>query len=251
MRITELVCASTKENKKYLLPLSDVHWGSKTCEKDKFKGYLSWALEHNAWVILLGDLIDNSNRSSVGGGVYEQDLQPQEQADQIIELLQPLAKKKLILGSVCGNHEERTFKDTGFDIAYYIARTLGVPYMRYSGLFKLKVKGINYTVFGTHGASGSRFLRTKMGACEALSNVAHADLYLMGHVHDLMVWSTNYYYVDLKNKQRKSDRRTFVITGSFQGYSQTYADAKNLIPGKTGAVRIRLAGDHKDVHASI
>lgn len=251
MRTCDLSCASTKENKKYLLPLSDIHWGSKTCERDKLKGYLSWAIEHNAWIILNGDLIENSNRSSVGAGVYEQIQQPQEQADEIIELFKPLAKKKQILGLITGNHEERTFKDTGFDISYNIAKELNVPYLRYSGLFKLKVKDFNYTVFATHGATGSKFLKTKMSACESLANVAHADIYLMGHVHDLAIWSTNYYYVDIKNKQKKKDRRTFVITGTFQGYEGTYADAHNLIPGKTGAVRIRLSGDHKDVHGSL
>ena len=251
MRVQDLVCVSTKETKKYLLPISDVHWGAKTCNKEKFKGYLSWALEHNAWIVLLGDLIDNSNRASVGGGVYEQELQPQEQADQIIELLQPLAKKKLILGSVCGNHEERTFKDTGFDIAYYMARTLGVPYMRYSGLFKLRVGPVNYTVFGVHGSAGSKFLRTKMASCEALSNIALADIYLYGHVHELATWQTNYYYVDLKNKQKKQARRTFVLTGTFQEYFGTYADAQNLVPGKTGAARIRLNGNKNDTHVSI
>ena len=225
--------------------------GSKTFEKEKFLGYLDWALKENAWIILNGDLIDNSNRGSVGAGVYEQEIQPQEQADQIIELLQPLTKKKQILGLITGNHEERTYKDTGFDISYYIARSLGVPYMRYSGLFKLKVGGINYTVFATHGASGSKFLSMKMRACEALANVAHSDIYLMGHVHDLAIWSTNYYYIDIKNKQKKKDRRTFVITGTFQGYEGTYADMKNLIPGKTGAVRLRLDGEKKDVHGSL
>ena len=251
MQVVGLVCSNTKETKKYLLPLSDIHWGAKTCNVEKLRGYIRWALEHNAWVILNGDLIENANRSSVGAGVYEQDKQPQQQADEIIDVLTPLTKKKQIIGLLTGNHEERTFKDTGFDISYYIARQLNVPYMRYSGLFKLKVCDINYVVFATHGSSGSRFLRTKMQACEALSNVAHADIYLYGHVHDLITWSTTYYYVDIKNKQKKQDRRTFAITGTFQEYDGTYADAKNLIPGKTGAVRIRLSGDHKDVHSSI
>jgi len=40
MKTSDLVCVSTKEAKKYLLPLSDIHWGSKTCDKEKLQGYI-------------------------------------------------------------------------------------------------------------------------------------------------------------------------------------------------------------------
>ena len=81
--------------------------------------------------------------------------------------------------------------------------------------------------------------------------MADADLYLMGHVHDLLTTATEEYYFDTRRKSVQRRRRNFVITGSFLHYEDSYAQAKNYAPGKIGAPRIRLDGEKQDVHISI
>lgn len=243
---TKLVRLSTDSKKKYLLPLGDLHWGHPNCDKESIKGYLEWAKKNDAWILLMGDLIENSTRQSVGAGVYEQIIPPDTQLDQVLDLLEPY--QDLIIGSLTGNHEERTFKDSGHDPAKNIARTLRVPYLRYGGFLRCSVNGIGFTVYATHGASGSATSAGKLNAVKKLAGIAEADLYLMGHMHDLLTETTIRKVVDVRSKAVKDKRQTFVVTGNFITYDDGYGQMKCYPPSKIGAPRIRFA---EDIHVSI
>jgi predicted phosphodiesterase len=243
---TKLVRLSTDEDKKYLLPLGDMHWGHPNCDQESVKGYLKWARKHNAWILLMGDLIENSTRDSVGAGVYEQILQPDQQKIEIINLLQPYTD--LIVGSLTGNHEERTYKASGMDPAKEIAGILGVPYMRYGGFIRAVVNGKGFTVYASHGASGAGTSTGKLNAVKKLAQIADADLYLMGHVHDLLTETVVRKTIDTRTKAIISRRQHFVVTGNFLTYEDSYSEMKCYIPSKIGAPRIRFA---EDIHVSI
>jgi len=251
VRETNLIIAESDDEFKYFLPIGDIHSGAPNIDLDKVIGYRDWALDHGAWILLMGDLVEYATRRSVGAGVYEQISPPQEQIDQQTEIWRPAAEEGLILGALTGNHEERAWKDSNYDATRDICGRLGIPYLRYSGFLKLKVQDENYIVFATHGSSGARLPQTKMKNVFDLALYNDADLYLMGHVHELMSATKMYFNVNTRNKTVEELRRHFVLTGHFLGYQGSYADMKNMQPSKTGAPRIRLAGDKKDIHVSI
>lgn len=94
-----------KRGKDYaeILFWGDVHLGHKQCLEDKAKAMLDYALKNNMYVILMGDLIEAGLRDSIGDSVYYQSLNPQEQMERAIEMLEPIAKTGRIIGLHQGN----------------------------------------------------------------------------------------------------------------------------------------------------
>jgi predicted phosphodiesterase len=244
-----VVHAAADARKKYLLPFGDLHYGHPNCDVKAAKGYLDWARKHDAWVLLMGDLLENSSKESVGAGVYEQIMNPDEQKYEIIEMLEPY--KDLCLGLLTGNHEERTFKHSGHDPSRAIAKMLGIPYLRYGAFLRLTVGKEGYTVYATHGGSGSATSAGKLNAVKKLATWVSADIYLMGHMHDLLVDSSIRKTLDLRNKIVKDRRQTFCVTGSFLTFEDSYSEMKGYSPGRIGSPRIRLSGESEDTHVSL
>lgn len=109
--------------------LGDCHYGSPQFDKPRFLGMIDYCVKNNIYVFLMGDLIEMSTRDSVGAGIYEQESIGQSQYETMVGWLKPLANKKLILGSLNGNHEDRVYKATGINLAKMIARELEVRYL--------------------------------------------------------------------------------------------------------------------------
>jgi predicted phosphodiesterase len=244
-----VVNASAEGRKKYLLPLGDLHYGHPNCDRESVEGYLKWARDNDSWILLMGDLLENSSKDSVGAGVYEQIMSPEAQMFEIIEMLEPY--KEYILGLLTGNHEERTYKRSGHDPSRSMAKMLGVPYLRYGAFLRLFVGDVGYTVYATHGSSGAGTSAGKLNAVKKLRRFIDADIYLMGHMHDLLVDSSVVKYLDLRNKVVRSKRATYCVTGSYLEYEDSYSEMKTYAPGRIGSPRIRLSGEKEDVHVSL
>ena len=133
-----------------LIGFSDQHIGAKTCNKDKLYHAREYILKNNVKVFDLGDLLELATRYSVGAGVYEQVLNPDEQIDKAIDFYEPIAKKGLLLAMTSSNHHARAFKEVGIDITKQIARILRVPYVGHSGFLYLRVGKQTYIIFGHH-----------------------------------------------------------------------------------------------------
>lgn len=245
---TRLVTHRSDTDKLFVLPLGDMHWGHPNCQREQVEGYLEWAKKNHAKVILMGDLIENSTRASVGAGVYEQIQNPDDQIDEMLDLLGAYRDNLLCL--LTGNHEERTFKDSGVDPSKYMARILGVPYMRYGGFVRIYVQGIGYTIYVTHGSSGSATSAGKLNAVKKLATVADADVYMMGHMHELLLDTTIRKYINLRLRTVQDRRQHFIVTGGFLSYEDSYSEMKCYPPSKIGAPRLRFSGTEHDVHVS-
>ena len=162
--------------------LGDVHWGSPHCNRKMLVDILKWiSITPNAFVLLMGDMIEMSTKTSVGAGVYEQIRPPQEQIKETITFLKPIRHK--ILGYFSGNHEFRAYKDLGIDVADLISSVLEIPYLGFTKLTTIKL-GITITILPARMEQREQKTHTKLAKVFDLADIYDADLYVMGHVHD-------------------------------------------------------------------
>lgn len=233
---------------KLLVPIGDVHYGAINCNVDKFQRTLEFCRKSDAWIILMGDLLESATRYSIGAGVYEQS-SPESQVDDMVAMLEPY--KDLIIGSHIGNHCERIRVATGINVMKVMCRLLGIRYLGYAMNHVLRVGSQRYIVFSTHGSSGATLRHTKIKKVLDISAWNKADLYLYGHVHTLDTKSDEYREYDTRNKVMVSKKRYFVLTGSFLDYDSSYAEMKNYQPERVGVANIHLNGEKHDIHVSI
>lgn len=239
-----------KNNHADIILFGDLHAGHPTCLWDKAQAMLDYCLEKKLYILLMGDLLECGITGSVGDSIYTQSLNPQAQMESVIEILKPLADKGLILGLHAGNHEHRIFKTTGINVAKNIAGWLDVPFLHAACWNLFKVGNQNYTLYSLHGATGSRFIYTKLKAATDISHYFSADIIAHAHIHDIGSVSFERQYIDMRNKQVAYRKQYVVLTGHYLGYSLSYAQEKGLPPSKVGSPRIQLYSDRWDVHVS-
>lgn len=110
----------------------DVHFGYPTCDIDRAKAMLDYAIKKKIYLILMGDLIEAGLKDSIGDSMYRQTLNPDAQMWKMIDILTPAAKAGLIIGMHEGNHENRITKATSIDITKIMAKLIKVPYLGHS-----------------------------------------------------------------------------------------------------------------------
>ena len=241
--------------KKYLVPLSDLHIGDKRFNLKKLKGYLDWIMENDALIILNGDILTADIKSSVGN-VYEAAMKPQEQLDLAIEILKPFSDK--IVGIVEGNHEARISREVGIDVTKILATSLGRQdfYDPDSVLLHIRLgrdrfgKKIGYSIFSVHGWSSGRRAGSKLNAIQELRNIVVVDCYIASHTHTQGAVVEKIIVPDVRNRKLLDVKQTFVSAGSFLDYGG-YSERKGMPIAKLGSPRIRLDGTRKDLHVSV
>lgn len=162
----------------HLYIAADVHKGAHGFAEKEFKRYVAKIQSDPlAVVIVLGDLIDNATQGSKGC-VFSQREMPQKQIESIIHLLYPI-KEKIIFFTI-GNHEERTFRQTGSDPGYTMCLGLGCldKYNYVHGYITITACGKPYKIYATHniGKSESK-LKT------SARSHPDCDLVIGAHVH--------------------------------------------------------------------
>lgn len=246
-------------NKQILLPkkgknyaevvfIGDVHWGSQQCNKNKFLDMINYCYINGLYVFLMGDLIEMATRDSIGAGIYEQEFIGQNQVEDMIRILKPLATQKLILGLLQGNHEERVYKSTGINISRIMANVLDVPYLGDACWNLFKVKNQSYYVYTLHGRTNARYEGTALTALERLSSSFNADLVAMGHAHKLI--SSHIINQDVRNNCVIERKKFLLITGSYLSYDKSYAQTSGLNISKIGSPKVKFFSDKKDIHIS-
>jgi len=236
-----------KHNYAELIVISDVHLGSAQCDIPRFEKMLAYCLQKKVYVLLLGDLLETATRDSVGSGVYEQESITEKQYEEMLGYLTPLAKAKLILGLHVGNHENRIFKSTGYNICKALARELSVPYLGDACWSVFTVGKQHYTMRTMHGVSGARFEGTCLLALERISASFSCDAVICGHSHKCINSSVIVQYVS--NGMIREQKKFLVIAGSYLKYGG-YAECAGLPISKLGSPKLKLMSDCHDVHVS-
>jgi UDP-2,3-diacylglucosamine pyrophosphatase LpxH len=235
---------------------SDVHLGSKYHDEDLFRYHMDWVLEqHNSGITVVaidgGDLCETATRDSVGAGPFDQDEIVQQQMERAYEIYKPLAEAGILIGLHRGNHEYRVFKHSGLDITRTLARQLGVAYFGDAVGHLWRVGKESYVLYTCHGTSGAQRLQTKIKACVDLAGVVDAEIYIMGHVHQLSHHTVQYYAVDKRNKVLREQQRHFVIAGCYLKHWGSYAMARAHPPERRGSPKIKLSGTEHRIRVSL
>jgi predicted phosphodiesterase len=237
-----------KKNGLIIVPITDVHLGSKHANVPYFKAFCEYILKTpNCVTILNGDLAETATKISVGAGMFEEDIPIPAQLQALYEILKPLADAGKILGVGPGNHEERVYQMIGINPMEILAEKLNVPYFGYQGFFNVVVDKISYKISFFHGTGGGATIGSKASSAERMNKVVLADLYFSGHTHGRQYHKDVLYIFDDELDELVPMIRTYVVGGSFVEYWGGYAEMKALAPTITGAVRIELRPDTKDI----
>lgn len=160
----------------WLYVSSCAHIGENNARLDLFKQSLKKAKELRAGICLIGDLLDVGVHvgTAHAGSVYENSLNPDEQLDMAVEILEPYKDNIEII--LPGNHEDRVRKAVGLKLNKQVAVGLGKRNVYRDTYEVIRYGGKN--IFLAHGASPSDFNKVLLGH-------ENIDIIALGHMHEL------------------------------------------------------------------
>lgn len=200
------------EGEVHLYIISDVHCGAHGFAKKEFQRYIDKIKgDDKAAVIVLGDLIDNATQGSKGC-LFSQRVMPQKQIEKIIEMLTPIKDK--IKFFCIGNHEERTFRQTGSDPGYTMCLGLGCldRYNYVHGFITIYAMGKTYKLYATHNIGKAESKLKTMARSHP-----DCDAIIGGHIHQSKVVPVAQ---QLHNGKVKT---TYAVTGCAWLRDESYA----------------------------
>ncbi len=221
-----------------LMHLTDLQIGSKAFQRDRFVEYRTWILSQpNRFVFLGGDIIDAATVLSIASP-YDNTGEPIDQVDEATALLQPLKDEWRLLGYVGGNHERRTIKTFG-DCGRLIARSLEVPYSRGVQLIDIHYgEHKPFKVSLWHGAGSARTKGAKAQMVHRFMHQADSQVYMVGHLHDVVLL---FDWRQVRSGRKiKMQKIAGIMSSSFQGYWNSYAETFAMSPSDTMMARVIL-----------
>lgn len=241
-----------------IYPIGDLHIGEKLHDKDRVNELLKEIKgKPNRYIILNGDIINNAVRRGISD-IYTEELNPNEQIDRTVEIFEPF--KGRIICITEGNHENRSYKESGILIMYQVAQRLGIANRYSEGAYLLFVAfGRNqrrdnrktvYAIYGKHGAGGGRKVGAKAIRLFEMAEVIDADIFIHSHTHVPMVLRKSFFRVDYRNRKHTQIEQVFINTNAFLKFGG-YGEEKGFSPTSTKYPKIILNGFNRDIQVLI
>ena len=191
-----------------IYPIADVHLGAIEHAEPEWQAFLKRLEKDNAYIVLAGDLLNNSTRGTKFANPFDEVLRPREAKRRMVEYLDPI--KDRILCVVSGNHEARTLKDSDQDLTYDICAKLNVEHLYRENMAFMLVECGNrksedksqatYVFCITHGSGGGIYTGAAVNKSERFGNVIEGvDCIITGHVHKGFVSKPAKIVVDARN----------------------------------------------------
>lgn len=251
----DLIVHRFPESNITIIPVSDVHLGAYEHYADLWQDFCKRVESTpEVYVMLLGDLVNNSIRTSVANP-FDEVIRPRDQKRIMVEQLEPIRDR--ILCSVSGNHERRTMKDTDADISYDIMAKLDLEHLYRENMAFVKIclgkrpsedKPNSTFIFGcTHGSGGGIYTGAAVNRNERFGHVIEGlDCLVVGHTHKGTVSRPSKIVVDSNTEKITVKSFTVVTAESWLAYGG-YAAQKMLLPSESGnPQRIILGGNYHD-----
>lgn len=237
-----------------IIPVADVHLGAVEHMAREWGSFIdNVLLEPNTYIVLAGDLINNSTRSSKGNPF--EDMRPREQKKRMAEQLSPLRER--ILCSIPGNHEGRSGKDADDDPNYDIMAKLDLEdlYRENAAFLKLQIGSIGgdglrnptYSFCVAHGDGSSIYVAAAGTKAERFGMAIDGiDCLITGHTHKPATYPVGKLFVDTRNNQISVKPWRMVVATSWIGYA-SYAIRKLMTPTVHCPQEILLSGRKKEL----
>ena len=238
-----------------IIPIADVHLGSKECMEDKFISFINNLAETpNVYLILAGDLINNATRNSVSN-IFEERYRPADQKRMMAKILEPV--KDRILCGVPGNHEGRSGKDADDDPLYDIMCKLDIEdrYRENIAFVKIRcgkveqsgLKNPTYVLAVVHGTGGGMLTGGAINRNERFGYVLDGvDCVIAAHTHKPAVTQPAKIKVDPFNNKVSVVPFKVITATSWLEYGG-YAAKKMLLPASHSLQTVTLRGKHKEI----
>lgn len=233
-------------------PIADVHLGAVEHSEPEWQVFLKRVEKENAYLILAGDLLNNSVKSVRFANPFEETLRPREAKRRMTEYLEPI--KDRILCVVSGNHEQRTLRDSDQDLTYDICSKLDIEHLYRENMAFMRISlGIrtnenkpmaSYVFCVTHGSGGGIYTGAAVNKSERFGNVIEGvDCIVTGHVHKGFISKPSKIVVDARNGIVSMRHYVVVSCVSWLNYGG-YAARSQLLPAQTSdPQRLKLLAD--------
>ena len=243
----------------YIVPLSDLHIGGDFYDS-AFLRIRDWIVDTpHVYCVINGDILEMVTKKSKGDA-YGQ-LRPKEQRKLAIKYLEPLVRSGKILAYLDGNHEARVQDETDEYVGETICENLGIPSLYHpDGIYLFLSVGhdrsqnkktrLLYTMYMLHGWTAARRIGGKFNNLEDMQRIAHADIFLMSHIHQKGAFPKKIIVPDPRHKNIAFRKQLFVAAGAFSEYAG-YAVKKGYAPTELGMPYIGLSGRTRDFCATI
>ena len=235
-----------------LVPFSDWHLSARACDEPLIDEMVSWVARHpTALWCSLGDLANliipgdkRWNASEIEPKFYDMLKEGGfggQLRDYVTNKIRRVKDRGLFM--VSGNHEGHydAFRDQAF--TREIAKELDLPFggelAAFDIIFTDGSKRIPYRIIARHGSSSATTPSGKLNVLlKFVASIDGGDLYLIGHMHDLMNRRIAKVYIDEPCKRfRHLDVRAAICGSTLKTFGEdyeTYSEVKGYQPVPLG-----------------
>ena len=224
-----------------IYPIADVHLGAIEHAETEWQNFIKRVEKENAYLILAGDLLNNSTRGVRFANPFDEVLRPREAKRRMTEYLKPIANRLLIVTS--GNHEYRSARESDCDLTYDICSKLDVEHLYRENIAFAKISlgtrkrdGIpmsSYVFCVSHGRGSGIYTGAAVNSSERFggSVLEGVDCIVTGHVHKGFVTHPSKIVVDCTNNCVSTRSYTVISCVSWLNYGG-YAARAMLLPAE-------------------
>ncbi len=242
-----------------------MHIGHRACDYPRIKKFFKWLMEgENRFAMDLGDDMENAVPGDEvhNSMMWDSDMHPEDQYRKVAEMWLPVVEKDKLILTHNSNHFWRSQAKTGMNIPKQLNAFLQGGELdphpnklpRWGDWMTLTSLGVakqDYMIHSWHGSGNGCTPESALRKCRSQAESHEADIYLMGHAHNKVVWSDNRMVFSANGMLAREKQRAFGVTGGFLGWHGTYAERAGLRPNRRGPIVLRLGAKEWDVKLSL